>query len=101
MDFIVVETQNNFFYELYVINFDNLLELRSYIKQTLDTNHSFYIYDIDGNYIEIYQEVFMNDIFYLNSLSNKLDNSKYCLFWKSYDIYRVAFFNNRLKNATL
>lgn len=38
----------------------------------------------------------MNDIFCFG-LSNKIDNSKYCLFWKSYDIYRVAFFNNRLK----
>ena len=35
--------------------------------------------------------------FSLYTLSNKLDNSKYCLFWKSCDIYRVAFFDNRLK----
>ena len=39
----------------------------------------------------------MSDIFYLNDLSNKLDKSRYCLFWKSFDIYRVAFFDNRLK----
>lgn len=54
MDFIVVEEINKTFSSLYVINVDNLIELRNYIKENFDTSHDFNIYDIDGTFIEYF-----------------------------------------------
>lgn len=54
MDFIVVEKIGTIFLALYVINVDNLLELRHFIKENFDIKHDFNIYDIDGVFIEYF-----------------------------------------------